>query len=52
MLREGKASFRSSAKFAGLSYVEMIDEAARVGITVDYTLSDLKLDLAILKKER
>lgn len=51
MLREGKATLRTAAKFAGLTYIEMLDEAETAGILIGYSLPDLKLDLEIVKKE-
>ncbi len=51
MLRGGKATLRTAAKFAGLTYIEMLDAAEEAGIPVDYTSSDLKIDLEGLKKE-
>jgi len=44
-LRERKMSLRSAAKYAGLPYVEMLDEAEKAGITLDYSLRNLQLDL-------
>lgn len=52
MLREGRATLRTAAKFAGLTYIEMLDAAEAVGIPIDYTHSDLKLDLEAIKKEK
>lgn len=52
MLREGKATFREAAKFAGIRYLELLDAAEAAGIPIDYGLSDLALDLEALKKER
>jgi predicted HTH domain antitoxin len=52
MLRKGKATLRTAAKFAGLTYIEMLDAAEAAGIPMDYALSDLKLDLEALKKEK
>lgn len=50
-LREGKMTFRSAAKLAGLTYVEMLDEVERAGVPVGYTVSDLQLDLEAIKKK-
>jgi len=50
-LHEGKMTFRSAAKLAGLTYVEMLDETERAGIPVGYTVSDLQLDLEAVKKK-
>lgn len=52
MLREGRATLRTAAKFAGLTYIEMLDAAEAAGIPIDYTSSDLKLDLEAIKKEK
>ena len=53
VLREGKMTLRSAAKLAGLTYIEMLDEVERAGIPLDYTVSDLQLDLeAVEKKEK
>ncbi len=45
MLRDGEASIRSAAKSASLSYVQMMEEMERAGISVDYRSSDLREDL-------
>lgn len=52
MLRDGKATLRTAAKHAGLTYIEMLDEAEAIGIPIGYTPSDLKLDLEAVKKEK
>jgi len=53
VLRKGKMTLRSAAKLAGLTYIEMLDEVERAGIPLDYTVSDLQLDLeAVEKKEK
>lgn len=51
-LREGNITLRTAAKIAGLSYLEMLDEAERAGITIGYDLSNLQADLEMLKKEK
>jgi len=52
MLRNGKTTFRTAAKMAGLTYVEMLDEVERSGIPIDYSATELQTDLAVLRKER
>lgn len=52
MLRERKATLRTAARFAGLPYIELLDAVEAASIPLDYTLSDLKLDLEAVKKER
>lgn len=50
-LRERKMSLRSAAKYAGLPYVEMLDEAEKAGITLDYSLRNLQLDLDAVRQK-
>jgi len=50
-LREGRMTLRSAAKLAGLTYIEMMDEAEKAGIPLNYTTADLQLDLKAIKKE-
>jgi len=50
-LREGKLTMRSAAKLAGLTYIEMMDEVEKAGIPINYTISDLQLDLEAFKKK-
>ncbi len=45
LLRERKATIRTAAKFAGISYAEMLDLAADSGIDIGYSLKDLQKDL-------
>lgn len=52
LLREGKATLRTAAKFADLTYIEMLDAAETANIPIDYTSTDLKLDLEALTKEK
>ena len=52
MLRENKVTLRTAAKFAGLTYIEMLDAAEAAGIPIGYTPLDLKLDLEAIKKEK
>lgn len=51
-LRESRATLRTAAKSAGLTYIEMLDAAETAGIPIDYTLSDLTLDLKTVMKEK
>jgi len=50
-LRERKMSLRSAAKYAGLPYVEMLDEAEKAGITLDYSLRNLQFDLDAVRQK-
>jgi predicted HTH domain antitoxin len=50
-LREGRMTLRSAAKLAGLTYLEMMDEAEKAGIPLNYITADLQLDLKAIKKE-
>jgi len=52
MLREGKVTLRTAAKFAGLTYIDMLDEAEVAGIPINYSLADLRIDLEVVKKEK
>jgi len=52
MLREGKTTFRTAAKMAGLTYVEMFDEVERAGIPIRYSMAELQADLSELKKRK
>jgi predicted HTH domain antitoxin len=52
MLREGKTTFRTAAKMAGLTYVEMLDEVERAGIPIRYSMAELQADLSELKKRK
>jgi len=51
-LRESRATLRTAAKSADLTYIEMLDAAETAGIPIDYTLSDLRLDLKTAMKEK
>jgi len=44
-LREHKVTLRKAADIAGVTYVEMLTEAAEAGIDVGYTTEDLERDL-------
>ena len=50
-LREGKMTLRSAAKSAGLTYIQMMDEAEKASIPIGYTMADLQLDLEAVKKK-
>jgi len=50
-LREEKLTLRSAAKLAGLTYIEMMNEVEKAGIPINYTISDLQLDLEAFKKK-
>jgi predicted HTH domain antitoxin len=50
-LREGRMTLMSAAKLAGLTYLDMLDEAEKAGIFLNYTAADLQLDLKAIKKE-
>lgn len=50
-LRDGKITLRTSAKRAGLTYVEMLDRAEEAGIAIGYTEEDLQKDLAGLEEK-
>ncbi len=52
MLRDGKITFRTAAKMAGLTYVELLDEVERAGIPIGYSVAELQADLAGLKKRK
>lgn len=52
MLRDGKTTFRTAAKMAGLTYVELLDEVERAGIPIGYSVAELQADLAELKKRK
>lgn len=52
MVRERKASMRTAARYAGVKYLELLDEIEKETIPIDYTLSELRADLEALKKER
>ncbi|MCS4542374.1 MAG: UPF0175 family protein [Euryarchaeota archaeon] len=52
MIREGRVTFRTAAKTAGLTYIEMLDEAEKASISIGYALSDLQQDLKIIKQEK
>ena len=45
-LREGKITFRTAAKLAGLTYVQMLDQVERAGIPIGYSMQELQADLA------
>lgn len=50
MIRKRKASMRAATKFAGIRYVELLDRVEEEAIPLDYKLSDLRIDLAAMKK--
>jgi predicted HTH domain antitoxin len=50
MIRAGKASMRTAAKFAGIRYLELLDRVEKEAIPLDYTLSDLRADLEAIRK--
>jgi predicted HTH domain antitoxin len=50
MIRAGKASMRTAAKFAGIRYLELLDRVEKEAIPLDYTLSDLRADLEAVRK--
>jgi len=52
MVREGRASMRTAAKFAGVRYLELLDRVEKEAIPLDYGLSDLRVDLEALEKEK
>lgn len=52
MLRDGKITFRTAAKLAGLTYVELLDQVERAGIPIGYSVAELQADLAELKKRK
>jgi predicted HTH domain antitoxin len=45
MVRDGKATMRTAAKFAGVKYLELLDRVEKEAIPLDYSLSDLRADL-------
>ena len=45
-LRDGGITFRTAAKKAGLTYMELLDQAKEAGIQLEYTEEDLQKDLA------
>lgn len=51
-LREGKVTFRTAAKLAGLTYVQMLDQVERAGIPIGYSVRELQADLAKLKRKK
>jgi len=50
-LREGRLTLRSAARLAGLTYMEMVDEAEKAGISIGYTMADLQFDVEAVKKK-
>lgn len=52
MLKDGRITFRTAAKKAGLTYVEMLDQVERAGIPIGYSVADLQADLAELKRKK
>ncbi len=46
LLKERKATMRKAAKFADVSYAEMMDLASKADIDVGYSLNELRKDLA------
>jgi predicted HTH domain antitoxin len=50
MIRAGKGSMRTAAKFAGIRYLELLDRVEKEAIPLDYRLSDLRADLQALTK--
>jgi len=52
MLREGKVTLRTAAKFAGLTHIQMLNGAEAAGIPINYSLADLRIDLEVVKKEK
>lgn len=51
-LRDGKITFRTAAKMAGLTYIELLDQVERADIPIKYSMADLQADLAELKREK
>lgn len=52
MVREGRASMRTAAKFAGVRYLELLDRVEKEAIPLDYSLSDLRADLQASQREK
>jgi predicted HTH domain antitoxin len=52
MIRAGKASMRTAAKFAGIRYLELLDRVEKEAIPLNYTLSDLRADLEAIRKAK
>ena len=52
MIRKRKASLRTAAKFAGIRYIELLDQVEKEAIPLDYTLSDLRADMEALKRAK
>jgi predicted HTH domain antitoxin len=52
MIRKRKASLRAAAKFAGIRYIELLDQVEKEAIPLDYTLSDLRADMEALKRAK
>ena len=50
MIRDGQVTIRSAARTAGLSYLQMMEEMEKAGITLDYRDSDLREDLERIMK--
>lgn len=51
-LRSGRITFRTAAKMAGLTYVEMLDQVEKANIPIAYSMVELQADLAMLEKEK
>jgi len=51
-LRDGRITFRTAAKIAGLTYVEMLDQVEKASIPIGYSVADLQADLSALKKRK
>ncbi|KXB03494.1 hypothetical protein AKJ48_03825 [candidate division MSBL1 archaeon SCGC-AAA261O19] len=51
-LRDGKVTFRTAAKLAGLTYVQMLDQAEQANIPLEYSMKDLEADLVKLKGKK
>ena len=52
MVREGRASMRTAAKFAGVRYLELLDRVEKEAIPLDYSLSDLRADVEASEREK